>query len=369
MGQFFVNVGTFFWSDKLLLISLIAAIGTSLLHTPRLSYVNWHVVVNVFCIMTLVQVYEKLHVLDFLAGRLISKNNTERSLIQTLVALTFVTSMFMTNDMTVLTFVPLVILIALRCSFSPIMPVTMITIAANLGSSLMPFGSPHNITIVSTYHLGIFQFFGYSLPLMLMSVVALAAVTFLFPKRQIKVGELPQIKVDTKPLYIFIPLTIIVFLTVFEVVPMEVTIALIIIATFFFDKKLFKKVDYGLLITIFCFFIAVGNLGRIPAVANFISSFGRTPIDTYLTGIVTCQVISNVPAIILLSNFTKNAHALFLAINIGGLGTMWASLANLIAYKRYKTGYGRDIFKYVMTFSGVNMAFLVVFTIIGLFLL
>ncbi len=125
-------------------------------------------------------------------------------------------------------------------------------------------------------------------------------------------------------------------LAVFSLIPLWVTPILVIIAILVFDPKLFKTVDYGLLLTFFCFFIAVGNLSHIPTMATFMRSLVGTAKQTYLTGLISCQLIANVPTEILLSSFTNHSHAMFLAINIGGVGTMFASLANLIAYKRLK---------------------------------
>lgn len=132
MKKIALNVRDFFLDDKILLAATISAIVTSFFNRPHLSYVNFHVIVSVFCIMTLVQVYQRLHVLDFFARELIIKSHSKRALMQMLLALTFVGAMFLTNDMTVLTFVPLFILIARQLEFSPILPVTLITISANL---------------------------------------------------------------------------------------------------------------------------------------------------------------------------------------------------------------------------------------------
>lgn len=369
LGTWLKQAWAFVWNDKLLFGSILAAIITSFIHKPKLSYVNFHVIVNVFCIMALVQVYEHLHVLDLFAKRLVTRNSSERSLVRTLVLLVFFTSMFMTNDMTVLTFIPLIIVIAKKCDFSPILPITLVTLAANLGSSLTPFGSPHNIFLVSYYHLGIVEFFDYAWPLLALSLVLLMLFTFFTPKRPIIVKGLPDVKVDVMPLWFVIPITLVVFLTVFSIVPKELTLILVIGMILLYRPWLMKRVDYSLLLIFFCFFIAVGNMAHMPVVANMMHSIGNSAIQTYFAGILACQAISNVPTGILLSGFTQQKHALFLAINIGGMGTMIASMANLIAYKRYKVGYGKDLGKFIGVFTGVNLLFLVIFTIFGLWLI
>ncbi|CAM2963142.1 SLC13 family permease [Latilactobacillus sakei] len=369
MKNIALNIRDFFLDDKLLLAATIAAIVTSFFNRPHLSYVNFHVIVSVFCIMTLVQVYQRLHVLDYFARELIIKSHSKRALMQMLLALTFVGAMFLTNDMTVLTFVPLFILIARQLDFSPILPVTLITISANLGSSLTPFGSPHNIFLVSFYHMTIRHFFEYSIPILIVSIIMLTATTFLFPKEPIKLHGLHPVEVEKGPLWYFVPLTIVVFLAVFSLIPLWVTPILVIIAILVFDPKLFKTVDYGLLLTFFCFFIAVGNLSHIPTIATFMRSLVGTAKQTYLTGLISCQLIANVPTEILLSSFTNHSHAMFLAINIGGVGTMFASLANLIAYKRFKKGWGKDIGKFLVVFTGMNFLFLIILGTFGYFLI
>lgn len=358
----------FVLDDKLLLIAATAAVITSFFSRPKLEYVNFHVIVSVFCIMTLVQVYQRLHVLDYFAREIIVKSRSKRVLMQTMLTLTFFGSMVLTNDMTVLTFVPLFILIARQLEISPILPVTLITIAANLGSSLSPVGSPHNIFLVSFYKMSMHDFFSYAWPVLLVSVLMLSTTTLLFSNEKIKVHGLHPVEINRGPLWYFIPLTIVVFLTVFSLVPLWLTPILVIIAILTFDRQLFKTVDYGLLFTFFFFFISVGNLSHIPEVAHFMQSLVRTPKETYLTALISCQIIANVPAEILLSSFTDFDKAMFLAINIGGVGTMFASLANLIAYKRFKKGWGKDMAKFLAVFTGMNFLFLTILGILGYFL-
>lgn len=360
------------FNDKLMLVAIIAAVVTSLLTPPHFNDVNWHVIVNVFCIMTMVQIYEHLHVLEFLANHLISSSKTERRLVQMLLLLTFFGAMFLTNDMTVLTFAPLVILIAIRGNFSPIMPMTLMTISANLGSSLMPFGSPHNITIVSYYDINIGTFFSYSLPLMLFSLVVLAICTFFFPNKSVEVGNIGRVDIDKRPLFVFIPLTLLIFASVIinNVTWLKwIVLALVIITVSLYRPKTFKQVDYGLLVTFFCFFIAVGNLSRLPSINHLLGAISSTSVRTYLAGLLSCQFMSNVPTAILLSRFTHCAEALFLAVNIGGLGTLIASVANMITYKRYKTGYGKHVGKFLFIFMGVNILALLLFGFFGYLML
>ncbi|MBU3851208.1 MAG: sodium:cation symporter [Candidatus Paralactobacillus gallistercoris] len=368
----FINNLKHFFSDKLMIVAIIAALITSLLTPPHMADVNWHVIVNVFCIMAMVQIFEHLHVLEFFATHLISSSRTERHLMQMLLLLTFFGAMFLTNDMTVLTFVPLVILIAIRCNFSPIMPITLLTIAANLGSSLMPFGSPHNITIVSYYNISIGKFFSYSLPLMLFSLLVLGICSFLFPNKPVEVGQLEDIKIDKGPLLVFVPLTLLIFTSVIinNITWLKwVVLALVLITVTIYRPQTFKQIDYGLLVTFFCFFIAVGNLSRLPSINHLLAAISATDVRTYLAGLLSCQFMSNVPTAILMSRFTHCAQALFLAVNIGGLGTLIASVANMIAYKHYKTGYGKHVGKFLFIFMGVNILALLLFGFFGYLML
>lgn len=358
----------YFLNEKLMIISILAAILTSILKRPHFSYINWHVIVNVFCIMAVVKVYEHLHVLEYIADKLISSSKTERHLIQVLLLLSFFGAMFLTNDMTVLAFVPLVILISLESQFSPILPVVLITIAANLGSSLMPFGSPHNITIVSYYNISIQKFLSYSLPLMLFSLLMLFICSLFFPNRPVKTNNLDKIYINKKPLFLFIPLTLLIFISVIinNVFWLKwIVLCLVIISLIFYRPQIFKQIDYGLIVTFICFFIAVGNLSRLPEINSLLSQLSSTSVKTYFVGLISCQFMSNVPTAILFSRFTHCAQALFLAVNIGGLGTLIASVANMIAYKRYKHDYGKHMSKFLYIFAGVNLLALILFGFFG----
>ncbi len=272
------------------------------------------------------------------------------------------------------------------------------TISANLGSSLMPFGSPHNITIVSYYDINIGTFFSYSLPLMLFSLVVLAICTFFFPNKPVEVGNIGRVDIDKRPLFVFIPLTLLIFASVIinNVTWLKwIVLALVIITVSLYRPKTFKQVDYGLLVTFFCFFIAVGNLSRLPSINHLLGAISSTSVRTYLAGLLSCQFMSNVPTAILLSRFTHCAEALFLAVNIGGLGTLIASVANMITYKRYKflavnigglgtliasvanmitykrykTGYGKHVGKFLFIFMGVNILALLLFGFFGYLML
>jgi Na+/H+ antiporter NhaD/arsenite permease-like protein len=353
--------------DVVFLAALTLAVITSVFIAPKLSYIDFKVIITLFNLMLVVKAYEKYKVLDYIAIQLLNKCKNVRYLTLALIGITFFASMFITNDVALLTFVPLTIIISKKSNYDIIYPVVLITMAANLGSALMPMGNPQNLYIYSYYHLNMQAFFGIVIPMTLGGLLLLLILN-LHNKKEAIVFELEAVHIeDKKKTMIFTVLFIAAVLSVFNIISYKIAFIMIIVGTILLDRTLIKKVDYKLLLTFVCFFIAIGNLSALPVVRDAMRDMLGKPEMTYLSGLVLSQVISNVPAAILLSAFTTHYDKLLLGVNIGGLGTIIASLASVISYRIYSEAYPNKSKRYLMIFSIINIASLIVLGVIFYF--
>ncbi len=321
-----------------------------------LHYIDFRVLCLLLCLMAVVAGLKSIGIFNWLTYQLLHRIHTGRILGVTLVLLPFICSMFVTNDVALIIFVPftLMLLEALECSHR-IVPVLVIqTIAANLGSMATPVGNPQNLYLYAFYNIGISDFFSVTLPLTVVSLVVLTIVSaFLLPKK-LPVQEIECANISSvKNLIINSLLFTLCLLTVFRVIPYPVTTLITMGVLFFANRKLLKEIDYMLLLTFVCFFVVSENLGRIDAVRGFLQLLLQK--NTTLTAIGTSQVISNVPAAIVLSGFTDQWKALLAGVNIGGLGTPIASLASLITMKFYMNWSGAKIGKFLGYFLVANL--------------
>ncbi len=264
--------------------------------------------------------------------------------------------MFVTNDVALIIFIPftLMLLEQLGCAGS-IIPVTVLqTVAANLGSTATPVGNPQNLYLYAFYNIGIDEFFSVTLPLTAVSLLALSvAAIFLLP-RKLPVQKLETAVIgNTKQLLIYIALFALCLLTVFRVVPYQLTTAITVVILLLIDKKLLGQIDYMLLLTFVCFFTVSENLGRIDAVRSFLQQL--LGWNTLITAVGTSQVISNVPAAVVLSGFTDRWQQLLAGVNIGGLGTPIASLASLITMKFYMSWPNAKVGRFLLWFLAANV--------------
>lgn len=357
-------------SDKTLLIAFIAAVLTSFLSAPHIvSDINWHTIASLLSMMLLVQVYEYLDFLEFIAAGLTKRAKTVRQLMMAIVCLAFFGASVLTNDIAILTMIPLFHKLAKHLKLSPVMPVILIAVSANLGSILTPFGNPHNLYVQTYYNLGIGQFFAMSLPISIISFIVLMLLTLTFPKQAIEPRELKKIVLNKRALSITVVVTILFFLSIFKLLPVWVPLIVAIIWTVFLNYHIVETVDYSLLLIFMCFAVAVGNAGRIPAVVSLFQFLEQGKLSTYLTSIITSQFMSNVPSTILVAQFSKEVAAVFLGTNIGGLGTVIASMANLLTFKQYNFFFKVKPTRFLMIFFIVDVLLLLLFGVIGAFLL
>ena len=349
----------FLKKECVLVIAVTLAILSSFISIPKMSYIDFNVLILLFNLMVVVAAFKELKVLDSIAIGLLKKCNTYTSISLALVFITFISSMIVTNDVALITFVPLSIVIARKANINVLKIVIFQTLAANLGSSFTPMGNPQNLFIYSFYNLSPIDFFKITLPIVVLAVLFLVLLVFKDKKMNLSL-DLEDVKIDNKrDVYLFGGLFLIILLSVFHVIDYKVTFLITIVMVLILNKKLFSQVDYSLLITFIGFFIFVGNISTMDVVKNFMEGILNSPQSTFLASVLSSQVISNVPATMLLSGFTDHFKELLLGVNIGGMGTLIASLASVISYKIYASEFGND--NYMKSFTFYNILGLIIF--------
>ena len=325
-----------------------------------LGYIDLRVLTLLGCLMAAVAGLTRAGLLDRLSSILLKKAKTQRALMLVLTLLCFFSSMVMTNDVALVTFVPLTLLILTQAGLGGLLipVITLETVAANLGSALTPVGNPQNLHLFSYYGMSAGEFFSVTLPLCAVSLVLVVAAVFCIKTSGVMAVILPESKpLDIKRLLLHGALLVLSLLTVFSVLDWRILLLIVVAALLIFDRGIFGKVDYALLFTFVCFFIFSGNLAAIPAVRGLLTNLMDK--SAFFASLAASQVISNVPAALLLSPFTDNAAAMILGTDVGGLGTIVASLASLISYKYYARAEGANSGKYLLYFTLVNIILLI----------
>ena len=348
-----------FWKrEPVLCIAAVCAAASMAINPPSadyLNYIDWRVLALLFSLMAVVAGFQECGVFAVLAQRLLAGERRMRFVTLCLVLLPFFVSMLVTNDVALITFVPFAVLVLglIGRTERLIYIVVLQTIAANLGSMATPVGNPQNLYLYANYELTAGQFFSTMVPLTLISLVGLVIAALCVRPEGIKVtfSEKAAIRSPGR-LGLMAVLFVLCLLSVFRVLPYPALLAVVAAGMLIFDRPLFRKVDYGLLATFFCFFLFAGNVGACPPMREALTAVMAQ--NTALASGVTSQVISNVPAAVLLSNFTADWQGLLIGTNIGGLGTPIASLASLISMKAYLKSPGARGGRYLLVFTLAN---------------
>ena len=350
--------------EPVLCIAAVCALVSVALNPPSaayLNYIDWRVISLLFCLMSVVAGLQECGVFAVLAQRLLAGERRMRFVTLVLVLLPFFISMLVTNDVALITFVPFAVLVLglIGRTERLIYVVVLQTIAANLGSMATPVGNPQNLYLYANYELTAGQFFAVMIPLSLVSLVGLVIAALCVKPEGIRVAfaEQAEIRAPGK-LGLMAGLFVLCLLSVFRVLPYLALLAVVLSAMVIFDRPLFRKVDYGLLATFFCFFLFAGNVGDCQPIHDAISAVMEG--HTALTAGLTSQVISNVPAAVLLSGFTADWRGLLIGTNVGGLGTPIASLASLISLKSYMKSPNARTGRYLLVFTAANVVGLAV---------
>ena len=341
-------------------VSLIFAIVTSIISPPKLSYINFQVLILMFNLMMAVSAFKRLNLFDKIAIEILTKHKNLRMVSLILTSLCFFSSMLITNDVALIIFVPLTMVIAKKSGFNPIRTVIFETLAVNIGSSLTPMGNPQNLYLFSYFNMGLLPFLKVTISFVAIGAVLLVVLNQRIPNIKLEF-DLEKISIkNKKSLIVYSCLFIVVILSVFNAFDYRLAFIITLIVSFIIDKKLFREVDYFLLLTFVCFFIAIGNLSNIAFVNEFLKSIITDDKSVYFSSIIFSQFLSNLPCAILLSKFSDYWQQILIGVNIGGTGTIIASLASLISYKFYSKEY--DGKRYLIRFSLYNFICLIVFT-------
>ena len=334
------RIAAFVKGEAVLCVAAVCALITMALVPPDgeyVGYIDLRVLCLLLCLMAVVAGVQSCGAFQWLAEQLLRCRPGPRALGVILVLLPFFASMAVTNDVSLITFVPFTLLLLLEqldCRRAAVPLLVLQTVAANLGSMATPVGNPQNLYLYAAYELTPGDFFPVVLPLTGIALVCLTIAAAPVLPKHLPTPELAgQTLRNPGKLALYGVLFALCLLTVFRVLPYGILTVIVVAALAVAEPSLLRKLDFGLLATFVCFFIVSGNLGRLPATRGFLQSL--LSHGSMFTGVITSQVISNVPAAVLLSGFTEDWRGLLLGVDIGGLGTPIASLASLITLKLY----------------------------------
>ncbi len=347
-------------------VAALAALVTACFVPPDaeyLTYFDWKTLVCLFLTLAVVCALRNIKFFTILARRLVLVSGNLRGLFLLLICITFIGSMLIANDMALITFLPLGYFALCAAGKEKHMAYLFIlqNISANLGGMLTPFGNPQNLYLYSYYHIPTGEFCAIMLPPFLLAIAMLALACLPIKAERLTISEKFPETLNVRRTVLYLTMFVFSLLIVFRVIPYWIGLVVIPAILLVVDREALKMVDYPLLGTFFFFFIFAGNLARIDAVNEALSALMSK--DALLVSVLSCQGISNVPSAILLSRFTTDYRALLLGVNIGGTGTLIASLASLITFSEFRLLYPGHGKRYFWLFTVINVVFLVVMTI------
>lgn len=390
----FTKVKDFFKKETVCCIAFLLAVVSMFFIPPSVnyfSYIDFRVLALLFSLMAVVRGFSSIGVFTRLGTMLLTHVHSLRMLSALFIFLCFFFSMLITNDVALITFVPFTILVLSMAEQKKfLIPVIVLeTIAANLGSMLTPLGNPQNLYLYTISGLSIGAFVRIMLPYSFVSAILLLIFILFLPKDTVSTAtaastanltntvtasntsnviyEAVKARKNSRILFTaYLILFLLCLLTVLHILPYQIMFLLVLTGFLLLDYRVLKDVDYFLLLTFLCFFIFIGNMKQISLVHELISKL--LVHHEVLMGIGASQIISNVPAAILLSGFTDDYSALLIGVNLGGLGTLIASLASLISFKFYTNSNGSDTRRFLEIFTLYNVIFLGVLFVLSLIL-
>lgn len=352
----------YFRRETVLSAALVCALLSFLLTPPsviHLQGIDTTTLLMLFSLMTIVAGFRRMGALDAVSRKLTRRVTTLRGLSAVMVALCFALSMLVTNDVALLT----LLLFRAGGQKSTIWTVVLETVAANLGSMVTPIGNPQNLYLYTSGRLTALDFLSLLAPYAAVALALLLALCLLLPKERVAVDTSARAPLARKMLTLYGALSALALLAIAKVLPAWALAAAVFLGTLALDRGTIRQVDYTLLATFVCFFVFVASVKAcVPVRAWLEAMMARSPMAVAL---LTSQVISNVPACLLLSPFTQDAKALALGVDLGGLGTLIASLASLISFRLYGAGEGARKGRYFAVFTGVNVLFLAVMLLLA----
>lgn len=353
----------FIKKETILTIALLLAAVSMFIVPPSevyADYIDWNTILLLFNLMAVVAGFQKLGVFSMIGSALLKKIHTSRQLTLILVFLPFFFSMLITNDVALITFVPFaLIILKLAGKESILLPIVVLqTLAANLGSMLMPMGNPQNLYLYTLSGLTLADFIKLMLPLFLLAAVILFLAIFFIKNTPVEIVMAPagKVKITGFSLVSYSILLILCILCVLKYFsPLWLT-GIICLYLVIWDRSIFPKLDYSLLVTFIGFFIFIGNISQIESFRAALQ--GVIASHEIPVAILSSQIISNVPTALLLSGFTNQYASLIIGVNLGGLGTLIASMASLISYKQIAREYSDKRVKYLGLFTFTNLIML-----------
>ena len=360
-----LRVFKFFKENAVMSIALAAALITSIIVPPDREYIGYFdfkTLTCLFCVLAVVCAFRNINFFYVLARKVVSVFKNARLSVIALVYITFIGSMLIANDMALLTFLPLGYFVLTATNKTEYMSFTFVmqNIAANLGGMLTPFGNPQNLYLYTKFGIPTNEFMQIMFPPFLLSIILITACCIIFVKPEPLFLCYAKTPLNPWRTVLYSILFVLSIVIVFRVIPYQLGLVIIPAVLLFADRKALKAVDYPLLLTFVFFFIFAGNMARIPAVNVLFSSLLEK--STLLSSVLSCQVISNVPSAILLSQFTEDYANLLVGVNIGGVGTLISSLASLITFREYLKHNPGKTRHYIIIFSVFNFAFLGILT-------
>lgn len=319
----------FIKNETVFSISLVLAIISCFFVKPDnsyFSYINWNTILLLLIIMIIVEILKNISIFEIIVNKLLTKTVNTRGLVSILVFICFLSSVFITNDVSLIVFVPFSIMALKKVEREDLIikTVCLQTIAANVGCMILPIGAPHNIVLYTLSDISFGSFFMILLPYILVSLIFITVLLISIPQDNITLPTMNKIEIKWNNLF----------------------------------KRVLHGVDYYLLLTFIALFILIGNLENISLLSLVFKKIITG--NEVLLGILTSQIISNVPAAILLSGFSKNFEAIIIGVNIGGFGTLIASMANLISYNILTRNYKELKTRYLIKFTVMNLALLII---------
>ena len=364
------GVLAFIKKNVVLCVAMLAAVVTSFIVPPDMEYLSYFdlkTLTCLFCTLAVVGALRNISFFTVLAKKIVTLFKNTRACILALVYITFLGSMLIANDMALLTFLPLGYFVLSTTDKTKYMAFTFImqNIAANLGGMLTPFGNPQNLYLYTKFAIPTGEFTAIMLLPFCLSVALITLCCLFVKKEPLSIAE-EKISLPFFRTVVYAILFVLSVVIVFRVIPFWIGGIVVLVTLLIMDRKALKEVDYGLLFTFVAFFIFAGNMARIEGVKNLFATLMQQ--NALLVSALSCQVISNVPSAILLSQFTENYAPLLVGVNIGGVGTLISSLASLITFRQYTEHDKKGTGKYLALFSIFNFAFLLILLIVTSFM-
>ncbi|MBQ4625827.1 MAG: citrate transporter [Clostridia bacterium] len=364
-SDFKQKIKNFIKQNTVMLVAFFAAAVTSIIVPPDKEYIGYFdfkTLTCLFCVLAVVCALKNIQFFYTLAKKIVQCFKNIRYVVLALVYITFIGSMLIANDMALLTFLPLGFFVLITTDKRDYMAFLFImqNIAANLGGMLTPFGNPQNLYLYTKFNIPTLEFMQIMAPpfILAITLITICCIVFVKPEPLKLEGEIA--KLPTARTILYLCLFALAIAIVFRGIPYPIGLIVIPAVLIFVDRDALKKVDYPLLLTFVFFFIFSGNMARIEQVKNVFSFLMEK--STLIFSVLSCQVISNVPSAILLSQFTENYSDLLVGVNIGGVGTLISSLASLITFREYTWHNPGKTKHYILLFSVFNFSFLIILT-------